>query len=311
MQLPLWQALFLGALQGVSELFPISSLAHTILIPALLHWDLSQPGYLAFVVALHLATAIALVLYFWRDWMKVVRGLLGCLVKGRLIYDKESKFAWLLVVGTLFVGLAGLALEKKIRALFEQPKFIWLSAAFLIANGGVMMFGDVMKRRAARHSPMESEHDVPAMDMHIAAAFAPTNPKPKHSKHAEDLTLWQGFWVGAAQSLALLSGISRSGVTIVAGLFAGLTYEEACRFSFMLATPVIMLAAAKKVPELFKPEAKEMLNVTVPAAAVAGVAAFISTAFLMRYFRHNRLTPFGIYCIIFGGFALYMLKLHH
>jgi undecaprenyl-diphosphatase len=307
----LWQALVLGALQGISELFPISSLAQIILIPRLLHWwpNRQDTPFLAFVVALHLATAIALLLYFWRDWWKVIRGLLGCLTRLRLVYDDHSKFAWLLVAGTVVVGAVGLAFEKPLRNFFENEAYVWLAAVFLIANGAVMLLGDWLKHVSARRAPaMKPEHESDAKAWDIASALTGTTLHPVQAKKAEDLSFLQATLVGAAQTLALLPGISRSGVTIVGGLLAGLTYEQATRFSFMLATPVIGLAAALKLPELLKTKNHDMLQVTIPAAAVAGVTAFLSTAFLMRYFKSHRLAPFGVYCVLFGALALYLIK---
>ena len=316
------KALLLGALQGVSELFPVSSLAQTILIPALLGWNLDREGksFLAFVVALHLATAIALVVYFHRDWARVVRAFFGSLTHGKLVYDRDSKFAWLLVAGTVVVGLFGLALEKRIRQFFEDPRLVWVVAVILIVNGFFMIFGDVVKHQAAKapaHPEPEHETDAAPNDAAVAAALsggsitAVAAAPLRHGKHAEDLTFFQGIWVGAMQTFALLPGISRSGTTIVGGLFAGLTYEQASRFSFMLATPVIGLAALLKVPELFKHENRGILWMTLWAALVAGVAAYISVRFLMRYFHSKNLSPFGIYCIAFGAFSAYWLHFRH
>jgi undecaprenyl-diphosphatase len=291
------QALFLGALQGVAELFPISSLAQTILLPALLGWSLDResPEFLSFVVALHLATAIALVIYFWKDWEKVVKGLIGSISRRKLIYDEASKFAWLLIVGTIVVGIFGLILEKKINALFADQKKAWIVAGVLILNGFVMIGADILKRRSADRE--EALQDDPNRD-----------PMGGENRKAEDLTMIEGASIGATQTFALIPGISRSGVTIAAGLLAGLTYEQASRFSFMLATPVIGLAALKKLPELFRPENRDMLGITAASALVAGICAYLSTRFLMRYFRHNNLAPFGWFCIVWGAFALFTLK---
>ncbi|HEX4053949.1 MAG TPA: undecaprenyl-diphosphate phosphatase [Tepidisphaeraceae bacterium] len=316
-------ALFLGALQGISELFPVSSLAQTILLPALLGWDLGnreRPDFLAFVVALHLATAIALFIYFWNDWREVILAFIGSAKRGRLIYDEPSKFAWLLIAGTIVVGFFGLVFEKKLRQLFEDPRKTWIVAAVLVANGFVMLGADVLKRRASerekRPLPAPSPTQDAGEERTAAAAGAaisdderdPAEDAPDQRRRAEELTLIEGASIGATQTFALLPGISRSGVTIAAGLLAGLSYEQATRFSFMLATPVIGLAAALKVPSLFKPAARPMLGVTAASALVAGICAYLSTRFLMRYFRHHRLGPFGWYCIIFGIFSLVMLR---
>ena len=284
--LTLFQAIFLGILQGVSELFPISSLGHIIIVKHLLHWhfNANNKNFLSFVVALHLATALALVIYFWAEWKKVLAADLGSIRRGKLVYDQNSKFAWLLVAGTLVVGVVGLAFEKKFKLFFDDPSYYWMVCGFLILNGGVMFLGDYMKKLAEKR----------------AAA--------RQQKHAEDLTFPQGAAVGAAQTLALFPGISRSGVAIVGGVLAGLTYEEACRFAFMLATPVIGAAALLKVPALFKPEAREILHLTIPAAIAAGISAYLSTKFLMKYFETRRLTPFAIYCVVLGIIALILAR---
>jgi undecaprenyl-diphosphatase len=321
----IWQALFLGVLQGVSELFPVSSLAQTILIPGILGWNLGpsvreRPDFLAFVVALHLATAVALFIYFWGDWKLVIRAFAGSVQKGKLIYDEPSKFAWLLISGTVVVGFLGLIFEKHLRQLFEDPRKTWIVAAVLVINGFGMLLADVVKRRASALEKRPVPAPAPSSDpseraaaMSAGEAVAddesdPAEDAPSQQRKAEDLTLIEGASIGAMQTLALVPGISRSGATIAAGLLAGLSYEQATRFSFMLATPIIGLAAALKVPSLFKPEARHMLALTAISALVAGISAYLSTKFLMRYFRHHRLAPFGWYCIIFGIFALVILR---
>ncbi|MDQ6693541.1 MAG: undecaprenyl-diphosphate phosphatase [Chloroflexota bacterium] len=315
----LWQALLLGLLQGVSELFPVSSLAHTIILPALLHWNLNQEAnsFLAFVVALHLATAIALLLYFRRQWLDVLRAYAGSFQQRKLVYDDASKFAWLLVAGTIVVGGIGLLLEKRLRSFFEDPSYVWLVALILVLNGVLMLGGDYVRRRAAGLSTAATATHAQARPNMGAtsAASLPSAPvqmvqsNASEGKRAEELTFGEGALVGATQTLALFPGISRSGMTIVAGLLAKLSYEEAARFSFMLATPVIGLAALLKVPDLFKPESRAILNLTIPAAVVAGLTAYLSVRFLMRYFETQRLSPFGYYCIAAGALALVLLKL--
>jgi undecaprenyl-diphosphatase len=291
----LWQALFLGVLQGFSELFPVSSLGHTILIPAILHWKLNEGAgdFLAFLVALHLATATALLIYFWREWRTVVLAYAGSFTRRTLVYDDASKFAWLLVAGTIVVGAFGLLFENRLRLLFEDPRFAWIVAVLLILNGGVMLLGDYMRRR--------SESLASRQSVLIGAVGS------AGSRKVEGLNFVQGGAIGATQILALFPGISRSGVTIVAGLLAGLNYEGASRFSFMLATPVIGLAALLKVPDLFKPEARAILAITVPAALLAGVTAYLSVRFLMRYFETKRLAPFAYYCVVAGVVALVLV----
>ena len=285
--LSMFQAIFLGALQGVSELFPISSLGHIIVIKALLHWhfNTNNRNFLSFVVALHLATAAALVCYFWKQWWLVIRAYLGSLRRGKFVYDEQSKFAWLLVAGTIIVGLVGLIFEKKFKLFFDNPAYLWMVALFLIINGGVMFLGDYLKKRAIRQAAT------------------------RQKKRAEDLSFPAAAVVGGFQTFALFPGISRSGVAIVGGILAGLSYEEACRFAFMLATPVIGAAGLLKVPALFQPEAQSILRLTIPAALAAGVTAYLSTAFLMKYFQTRKLAPFAIYCVLLGALTLVML--HH
>jgi undecaprenyl-diphosphatase len=295
--------LILGALQGISELFPISSLAQTILIPAILKWNMGgpdQPDFLAFVVALHLATAIALLIYFWKDWKLVFQAYIGSAKRRQLVYDQPSKFAWLLVAGTIITGLIGAVLEKHIRRLFDEPKYYWIVAAVLMFNGLIMIYADVLKRRVS-----VVEDPVKQEGPHTAD---PATDIPSERRHAEDLTFIEAAAVGATQSFALIPGISRSGVTIVAGLLAGLSYEEAGRFSFMLGTPIIGLAALKEVHKILAPDVRGNLPITLAAALLSGITAYLSTFFLMRYFRHNRLAPFGWYCIAFGLYALIVLK---
>lgn len=286
--LTLWQGILLGILQGFSELFPISSLGQIIVLKALLHWHFNAHNkhFLSFVVALHLATAIALVIYFWKDWKIILLAYVGSIKRRRFVYDRASKFAWLLVAGTLVVGAVGFVFKKKFTLFFDDSRYYWLVALFLIINGGVMFLGDYLKKRA------------------VKAAAA------KQQKQAEDLTFPAATLVGATQTFALFPGISRSGVAIVGGILAGLSYEEACRFAFMLATPVIGAAGLLKLPALFKPEARAILDITIPAAIAAGITAYLSIKFLMKYFETRRLTPFAIYCVVIGAIAMFVLLKH-
>ena len=272
------------------------SLAQTILLPALIGWhfDRSDTDFLAFVVALHLATAVALLIFFWRDWKVVFEAYLGSVKLGKLVYDQASKFAWLLVAGTIITGLVGgHVVEKKVRNFFEDPKYFWIVAVVLVLNGVFMLFAELLKKNVSKSSN-------PAEDSGTHAA--------NDGRRADDLTFIEAAAIGATQSFALVPGVSRSGVTIVAGLLAGLSYEEAGRFSFMLATPIIGLAALKEVPMLLKPDMRPMLGITIIAALIAGVTAYLSVRFLMRYFRHNGLGPFGWYCIAFGLFTFFKLR---
>jgi undecaprenyl-diphosphatase len=272
----LTQALVLALLQGVSELFPVSSLGHTILVPAVLQWkniDRSAPSFLAFVVVLHLGTAIALIAFYRDKWWRIARSLVASVVRGRLSDDRDERTGWRLVVGTIPVGVLGVALEHPVRTLFGSPV---AASVFLAINGLTMFAGERLRRRARG---------------------ADTRP-------IEKLSYGQSVLVGLAQSLALLPGISRSGVSMVAGLLCGLDHEDAAEFSFLLATPVILAAALFEFPRLLAPDAHLALLEAVLGAIVAGIAAFSSVAFLTRYFRSNDLRPFGWYCVVFGIIAL-------
>ncbi|HEX8806014.1 MAG TPA: undecaprenyl-diphosphate phosphatase [Candidatus Aquilonibacter sp.] len=265
-----FQALTLALLQGVSELFPISSLGHTILVPALLHWtniDRSNPTFLAFVVLLHLGTALALIVYYRARWWSIVRALVASVKRGNLSADRDERIGWLLVVGTIPVGIAGVIFEEPVRALFGSPA---PAALFLALNGLVMFAGEALKRRRRG-------------DVSI-----------------ERLTFAQSILVGVAQSFALFPGISRSGASMVAGLLCDLNHEDAAEFSFLLATPVIFAAALLETRYLVAPGAHVVLAQAIVGGVAAGIAAYLSVAFLMRYFKSNDLRPFGWYCLIVG-----------
>jgi undecaprenyl-diphosphatase len=272
------QAMLLAVLQGASELFPISSLGHTVLVPSLLRWrfDRSDPTFLSFVVALHLGTAVALIVYYWADWVRIVRKLSASVVRGNLSDDPDEKVAWLLVIGTVPVALLGVFLEKPVRAFFGSTALV---AIFLIANALVMFAGEALRKRAAGAGTQ-------------AARPLARLPWPDGAK------------IGLAQAAALLPGISRSGSSIVAGLLLRLDHEDAARYSFLLATPVIFAASALEIPKLFAPEAATVLGQAAVGAVVAALTAYASVAFLTRWFHSHDLRPFGWYCLVFGLLCL-------
>lgn len=274
--------MFLAVLQGVSELFPISSLGHTVLIPALLHWpvDESSESFLAFVVVLHLGTALALLTFYRAEWVRIVKALVGSIVRGRLSGARDEHLGWLLVVGTIPVGILGVLFQTSVRTLFASPIPV---AIFLIVNAGVMFAGEALRRR--QHARAE-----------------------RSSKPIERVTWAEGIGVGVAQSLALLPGISRSGSSIVAGLLVDLDHEAAANYSFLLATPVILLASLLEVPALFKPGVTIGPVEAVAGCVVAGITAYASVAFLTRYFQHNDLRPFGWYCLLAGVACLLLFS---
>jgi undecaprenyl-diphosphatase len=272
------QAMLLAALQGVSELFPISSLGHTVLLPALLGWkiDRSDPTFLAFVVALHFGTALALLVFYWRDWVRIVRGLCASVLRGRIGDDPDARLGWLLVIGTLPLALAGVFLEKPVRHFFGSPALV---AGFLILNAVVMFAGERLRR-------------------------VERGPNSKPAQAIASLPYAGGAGIGFSQAFALLPGISRSGSSIVAGLLFGLTHDDAARFSFLLATPAIAAASILELPKLLVPEAHAVLVEALAGGVLAGITAYASVAFLTRYFRSNDLRPFGWYCLIFGTLCL-------
>jgi len=274
--------MFLAVLQGFSELFPISSLGHTVLIPALFHWhvDESDDSFLAFVVVLHLGTAIALLVFYRDTWVRIVRAFVASIVRGRLSADRDEKFAWLLVVGTIPVGILGVLFQTSVRSLFASPIPV---AVFLMLNALVMFAGEALRRRQLARSG-------------------------RAAKPIEQLTWAQSAGIGVAQSFALLPGISRSGASIVAGLSVDLDHEDAATYSFLLATPVILLASILEIPELFKPGVAIGPVETISGCVLAGVTAYASVAFLTRYFQHNDLRPFGWYCLLAGAAALVLFS---
>jgi len=271
------QAMFLAILQGVSELFPVSSLGHTILIPALLHWpvDRSDESFLAFVVVLHLGTAIALVVFYWSEWRAIVTALVKSVVRGKFSSDRDEKIGWLLVAGTIPVGLLGVFFQSSVRAFFGSPI---VAALFLIANAFVMFLGEWLRRRQLRDTT-------------------------RGNKPIEGLSFPDSIKIGVSQGFALFPGISRSGSSIVAGLLVDLDHEDAAKYSFLLATPVIFAASILEIPKLFEPSAHVVAGQAALGGVLAGLTAYASVAFLTRYFKHNDLRPFGWYCLLAGGAA--------
>ena len=300
-----WEAIVIGGLQGVAELFPVSSLGHSILIPAVIggSWardlDVTSPQspYLAFVVGLHVATAIALVIYFWRDWVRIVRGLLTSITH-REIADPDQRLAWMLVLATIPVGLAGLLLEKVFRSYLSNPV---PTAAFLALNGVLLLVGDQLRRRADVEEPVTEV--IPAVRSGHRAVAAPTAEEIADQRLAR-LPVGRAVLIGAAQIAALCPGISRSGATMVAGLTKGLSHADAARFSFLLATPVILAAGVLKMGDLAGPLGDGIRPQILVGSLLSGVGAYLSVRFLTGYFETRSLRPFGIYCISTGTACL-------
>jgi undecaprenyl-diphosphatase len=285
----LLQALFMGLLQGATELFPVSSLGHSVIIPSLLHWSFKQsdPSFVPFLVLLHLGTASALLILYRTQWIAIIRGFFTAAFRGQIQNDNE-RLAMLLLVGTIPAALLGVFLETRIKSLFASP---YEAAGFLVANGFLMLGFEVLRRRTERGSTLQR-----ASRVEQEAEFA----------QAEKISFRAAALVGACQALAFLPGISRSGVTIGGGLLAGLRHQEAARFSFLLATPVILGAGLVEVPQLFSGGVP--IAEYIAATVLAGIAAYASARFLLRYFRSGRLDPYGYYCIAAGLVSLALLR---
>jgi undecaprenyl-diphosphatase len=336
MHLTYLQAVVIGLIQGLTELFPISSLGHVVLVPAWIggSWaalvrqeSSSESPYLAFVVGLHLATAAVLVGYYWREWARIVRGLVTSIARRRVESD-EQRLAWLIVVATIPVGLVGLALEHTFRVLFAKPE---AAAIFLAVNGGILILGERYWRRE-RNRPAASA--PPAAAAAAAAPVPPPRPPgdavaaqalrtrlagPRNAgadpagdagreggidleaqRRLAGLGLLSALLIGGSQVLALFAGISREGVTMVGGLARGLGHEDAMRFSFLLSTPVILAAGLLKLPDLAGPLGTGIRGPVIAGSVAAAATSLLAVVFLARYFRTRTLTPFAVYCLAAG-----------
>ncbi len=272
------QAIAIAIIQGATELFPVSSLGHAVVLPAVLGWQMDQasPAFLPFLVMLHVGTAVALLGFFWRDWLALGRGVLG--ISGAHQNRESRRVFLLIVVATIPAVFAGFLLERYVRGLFASPL---IAAGFLVVNGLLLLFGERLRARGA-------------------------------DRALSSLTMGDALAIGVWQCLALIPGISRSGVTIIGGLLRGVTHEGSAHFSFLIATPIIIGATVLEVPKLLHADMPPgTLGLSLVAAVVAGVVALLSTAFLMRYFRSNdrwALNPFAYYCIAAGLLAVGYLE---
>jgi undecaprenyl-diphosphatase len=273
-----FQAIVLGLLQGVAEPFPVSSLGHGVILPRLAGWNIHQNDkfFLTFLIATHLATAIVLFFFFLEDWKRIFKGL-GRSLRDREIRpgDVDARIGWLLIVGTIPAGVIGLLLEHPLRSLFASAQS---AAAFLIVNGFLLLGFERLRRRPPQPGDEQGDPETEISRMSWRQAIA----------------------VGTAQAAALVPGISRSGITMGGGVLVGLSNEMAARYSFLLATPIIGAAAALKLPELFGHTGDGVRGPALVGAVCAGLTTFFAVKFLLRFFETNRLTPFGIYCIVAG-----------
>lgn len=293
------QAIILGAFQGVTELFPVSSLGHSVLLVNLFGWNnlsgqqtAHASTFLNFIVMMHVATAIALIIFYRAEWGRIVRGFMRT-VRTKQIdsHDSDAKLAWLLIAATIPAGLVGLVFEHKLRAAFGTAFF---AIIFIILNGIMLLKGDKLVTRAELNRPRRR----PGVN---GAEITATRTSRVVSDH---LTIERAVLIGFAQIGALFAGISRSGITMLAGLRSGLDHQDAARFSFLLATPIILLAGIYKLPSVLSNSAHGTMGPILVGSLLAGVGAYISVRFLDSYFRNKSLRPFGWYCIGFGVFML-------
>jgi undecaprenyl-diphosphatase len=281
-----FQAIVLGVLQGATELFPVSSLGHTVLFPSLFGWDnivrwQSQPEspWLAFVVMLHVGSAIGLLIYFWRDWLEIITAFFRTLSK-RKAETPTERLAWLIIFATIPVGILGIALEHTVRTALAKP----LSAAiFLMVNGCILLGAERFRRRAE-----------------VRELAAREGAKRDGGRRLDTLEYREAGVIGVAQSSALIAGISRDGVVMTAGLVRGMDNSDSARFAFLLATPPILAAGVYKLGDLTGPLGNGIRSAAIIAAVSAAATAVVTVHFLTRYFKTRNLTPFGLYCVIFG-----------
>ncbi len=313
------QAAVIGLLQGVSELFPVSSLGHSVLVPAFIggSWEhlvtesststSETSPYLAFIVALHVATAIALLIFFRKDWIRIISGLLRTIkpsiaARRIVVNDPDERLAWLLIIATIPVGITGLLLEHSFRTLFAKPL---AAAIFLTINGLILLAGERLRRNAPTSDTTPSAVPVgdrpePASSGRHTALEATAEQPLRPARRLATLSYREAGFIGFFQTFALLAGISRSGITMVGGLARGLSHRDAARFSFLLATPIILAAGLLKLPGLAGPAGAGIHGQVLLGAVLAGLASYVSIKFLTRYFETRTLTPFAIYCLVAG-----------
>jgi undecaprenyl-diphosphatase len=325
------EALVVGLIQGVTELFPLSSLGHNVLIPALvggrwardLNVSTSESPYLAFIVGLHVATAIAMIIYFWRDWLRIIMAFfasVGHVVRpapGTNRWEPQTtdqKLSWMIVLATIPVGIAGVALEHAFRVYFAKPV---LTAVFLAVNGVVLLAGELLRRR---QSSLEKQQAAKDLEMVATGVTRQASGQRALKEHEASLAVqadrrlvkvgWlTAFGLGAAQILALLPGISRDGIVMVSGMFRGLSRQDAARFSFLLSAPVIMAAGVLKVPDLMGPLGNGIRGQVLVGSILSGVGAYLALRFFVRYLSDPKrtLAPFAVYCLVVGvGSAIYL-----
>ncbi len=288
--LTFFQAIVIGLFQGITELFPVSSLGHSVLIPKLFGWDnllrgqtASESFWLAFIVGLHVANALALLTVFWRDWVRIVKAFFATLSKRRVETSTE-RLAWLIIIASIPAGILGLLLEHRLRTLLAKPL---AAALFLMLNGAILLAGERVRRRSA-----------------VRELAAREGTTPEGSRRLDTLDYREAGIIGVVQSTALIAGISRDGVTMVGGLVRGLDHEDAAKFAFLLATPIILAAGVYKLHDLVGVNGAGVRGQILAGCVVTFFASLVAVRYLLRYFQTRTLTPFGIYCLVFGLFMV-------
>ena len=325
------QTIITGFIQGVTELFPISSLGHNVLIPAVIggSWaknlNVSAPAYLAFIVGLHVATAIAMIVYFWRDWIRIIGGFFSSL-RDRRVQTPSQRLAWMIIIATIPVGIVGVVAQHAFQEIFAKA----VVAAYLLMINGVILFAaEKLRPRASRRADEQvlgeqelaeqREYAMVSADQRMsvgrhASGYQAARRQEYGQALQADVRLSQvgflnGLLIGATQILALLAGISRDGVVMAGGMFRGLARVDAARFSFLLSAPVILAAGVLKAKDLTGPAANGMHMEILVGSVVAAVSAYLTLRFLLRYLQTRTLYPFAIYCVLAGLFSAIYLTL--
>ena len=284
------QVILLAVLQGVTELFPVSSLGHSVILPALFHWHLAAATLLPLVTLFHLGTAAALFIFYRHEWVAIVRAFVRSAYRGKLSHTPDEHMAWMLFFGTIPAGVIGGVLQSPLQTLFGAPL---IAAIFLVVNGVIMLLGERLRRRQGQR----------------VSGLAFRAEEPDGLRGIQDLTWREALVVGAAQSLGLIPGLSRSGVTMCAGLAINMRHQEAAHFTFLMATPIIAAASLVEVPVLFGMGSDVVVRALV-GGVLAAVTAYLSVRFLTRYFTTGRLDPFAYYCIVAGIAAALFIGIH-
>jgi undecaprenyl-diphosphatase len=285
-----FQAIVLGVLQGVTELFPISSLGHTVLFPTLFGWNelvkaqsQSESFWLAFVVMLHVGSALGLLYFYWSDWVQIVGGFFRTLATRR-VQTSTERLAWLIVIASIPAGIIGLVFEHQLRTLTAKPE---VAAIFLMVNGCVLFGAEWFRRRAA-----------------VRELAIREGAKADGGRALDTLEYREAFVIGAAQSTALVAGISRDGAAMGAGLARGMDHSDSARYAFLLATPIILAAGLFKLPDLLGHLGNGVRGQSLVACVSSAVTAVFTVRFLVGYFKTKTLIPFAVYCLVFGGFMV-------